>query len=315
MSHHFIVPANENGVSLDATIASDIGLAMNKPFDFQDVFLFSHGWWTNATQAMQGYNRFTIEFSSLIRSTPGLANLPVLSIGVHWPSTLSEDQLSLLNYAEALSFFTMEKRADTVGDNCAYALLKLVLNAYTEGPLRIHLVGHSFGCKVVCSALQQLAVASAAEPIPDGVSLDVALMQAAFDNDELEPTSDYGSVAGIPGLRMLITHSDGDTALSSLYPTAHRLVHLFHSVQPALGNAGPTQGVVDAFNGVRNIDVGPDFVVDSQQPLTDRLVVANLTSLHEAHPESSTRFSGHHTDVFRAEVYRLLASFFLSARA
>jgi hypothetical protein len=310
MSHHFIVPTNENGISLDPDIGNDIGLALGKPFGFTDVFLYSHGWWTNAVRAMQGYNRFTIEFSAQFRSAPALTALPTLSIGIHWPSTLTEDQFSLLNYAEALSFFTMEKRADTVGENCGHALLKFVLGASPAVPRRVHLLGHSFGAKLVCKALQKLAEESATAPIPDGVRFDVVLIQAAFDNDELESAKDYGGVATLPGLRLLVTRSDRDRALSSLYPKAHQLAHLFHSIQPALGASGPSAPTIKQFGGARSLDVGPDFDPAAGGPLTERLIVANLTALHEAHPENDDAHSGHHSDIFLGEIYKLLAAFF-----
>ncbi len=35
--------------------------------------------------------------------------------GLHWPSVLTEDLQSVLNYAEALTYFTMRERADGVG--------------------------------------------------------------------------------------------------------------------------------------------------------------------------------------------------------
>src|SRR5262249_37699273 len=242
MSHHFIVSTNENGLSLDANIGKDIGLAMARPLGFSHVSVYSHGWWTDAIGAMQGYNRFTIEFSAQFRSVAALAALPTLNIGVHWPSTLSENQFSLLNYAQALSFFTMEKRADTVGENCGHALLKFILSARPPGALHVHLVGHSFGCKVVCNALQALVDNSATEPIPDDVVFDVTLIQAAFDNDLLAADKDYTGLADLPGLRLLVTRSDGDRALGTLYPAAHRLAHLFGNVQPALGSSGPAAG-------------------------------------------------------------------------
>src|SRR5436305_15018960 len=98
---------------------------------------------------MQDYNRFTIEFSRFFRAQQALRALPVLSIGLHWPSMLSENQLDLRNYLQALSFYSMEKRADAVGENAGYALLQFVLAARAAAaPLRLHLLGHSFGCKV-----------------------------------------------------------------------------------------------------------------------------------------------------------------------
>jgi hypothetical protein len=306
-----MVPTNENGLSLDPNIGNDIGLAMKAPFSFTQVSLYSHGWWTDAVGAMQGYNRFTIEFSAQFRSAAALAGLQTLNIGIHWPSTLTEDQLSLLNYAQALSFFTMEKRADTVGQNCGHALLKFLLDTRPPGPgpLHVHLFGHSFGCKVVCKALQALVDDSAIDPIPNGVVFDVALIQAAFDNDLLAADKDYAGVASIPGLRLLITRSDGDRALGTLYPMAHRLAHLFGSVQPALGSKGPATGVAAQFGGSAAVTVDPGFDPDAAGLPADRLIVADLSPLHAAHPKNNDPHSGHHSDIFHTEIYRLLAAF------
>lgn len=309
MSHHFIVPTNENGLSLDPQIGSDIALAMGGQFGFRDVFLYSHGWWTNAVGAMQGYNRFTIEFSAQFRAAAPLAGLQTLSIGIHWPSTLTEDQFSLLNYAEALSFFTMEKRADSVGQNCGHALLKFVLGGHGAGPLRMRLVGHSFGCKVVCSALRALA-GEVGGALPPGVRFDVALIQAAFDSDELADGKDYAELPGIPGLRFLVTRSNGDRALGELYPRAHQMAHLFRNVQPALGFAGPAPAVAARLGGQAAVAVGPDYDPGPGGLPADRLLVADLTPLHDAHPEGNAPHSGHHSDIFYPELYKLLGAFF-----
>jgi hypothetical protein len=312
MSHHFIVPTNENGMSLDQYIAADLTAAMRAPFQFNHVFLFSHGWWTNSIRAMEGYNRFTIEFSRFFRSIPGLTGLPTLSVGIHWPSTLTEDEVSVENYFQALSFYTMETRADGVGQNAGYSFLRLLLDA-REGqaaPLNIHLLGHSFGAKVVCAALERLVEQQATNPLPANVTFDLALLEAAFDNDELEPQNEYGSLGGnLPGLRVLVTHSDQDTALSGLYPAAHRLARLLGKSKPALGFAGPSEGVVDLFGKPKAIDVAPGFTAKPAD-LPGRLIVADLTPLHTANPDNAVRFSGHHSDVFYSEIYALLSAFY-----
>jgi hypothetical protein len=309
MSHHFIVPANENGVLLDQTIGTDVETALDPVLGFNDVFLFSHGWWTDAIRAMEGYNRFTIEFSQFFRSRQELRALQVLSIGLHWPSMLSENQLDLLNYFQALSFYTMEKRADSIGENAAYALLRTLLQARSaNAPLRLHLLGHSFGCKVVCRALQRLADAGA---LPANTTCDMVLLQAAFDNNKLEPDQDYGKVlTGYPGLRLLITTSAEDSALGNLYPTAHRLVHLFGTVQPALGHDGPTEAVVAEADGATRIVVGPNFDPSAAGDLSGRLVVADLTPLHQANTDWAGGRSGHHSDIFHKEIYALLVAFY-----
>jgi hypothetical protein len=261
---------------------------------------------------MEGYNRFTIEFSRFFRSIPALTGLPTLSVGIHWPSTLTEDEVSVENYFQALSFYTMEKRADGVGQNAAYTLLRLILDARQghSAPLNIHLLGHSFGAKVVCSGLERLVEQQGANPIPGNVTFDLALLEAAFDNDELEPQNEYGRLAGdLPGLRVLVTHSDEDSALSGLYPAAHRLARLVGKSKPALGFAGPSGAVVDLFGGFKAVGVGPAFVAKPAD-LPGRLIVADLTALHAANPDNAVRFSGHHSDIFYAEIYTLLSAFY-----
>lgn len=79
MSPHFILPSNENGLNLDADSGNDIILGMEKQVGFNRVFIFAHGWWTNAVRALQCYNRFTIEFSAKFRSAVPLNGLPTLS--------------------------------------------------------------------------------------------------------------------------------------------------------------------------------------------------------------------------------------------
>jgi hypothetical protein len=315
VSHHFLVAANENGMILDQFISGDVKTAVgaDAPFQFRHVFLFSHGWWTNAIHAMEGYNRFTIEFSRYFRQmVPALLNLPVLSLGIHWPSTLSEDEISVVNYFQALSFYTMEKRADTVGVNAAYTLLRGVLDAAPRGqtPLRIFLLGHSFGAKVVCSALERLVRDAGAALTPDRVAFVVALLEAAFDNDEFEAPNDYGRLpAALPGLRLLVTRSAGDQALCDFYPKAHRLARLLGKIKPALGCAGPSAGTAAAFGGATAVAVGPGFTATAAQ-LQGRLVVADLSPLHQANPKNAVPLAGHHVDMYYPEIYCLLSAFF-----
>src|SRR5262249_41335924 len=162
MAHFFLVPVNENGIITDQYISNDLSKAMSDPLGFSDVSFYSHGWWTSATRAMQDYTRFTIEFARVVRAlAKSLAadeQPPVpLGIGVHWPSMLSEDSGAITNWFQATSFYTMEKRSDTVGEHAGYLLLRELFEADTP-PRRLNVIGHSFGCKVVLSALQEVAI-------------------------------------------------------------------------------------------------------------------------------------------------------------
>ena len=72
------------------------------------------------------------------------------------------------------------------------------------------------------------------------------------------------------------------------------------------------QTVTNQFGGMTPIDVDPGF---SRQTVTgcagSRLVVADLTGIHRDpnNPYKADVFSGHHSDIFRSEVYDLIAGF------
>jgi len=315
MSHFFMIPANENGIVLDNYLVEDVRTALAAPFNFTDVFLYSHGWWTDASRAMQDYNRFTIGFAQLVRIIASAnPNAPLkadsLGIGVHWPSMLSEDTGSILNRLEAATFYTMEKRADNIGENAGYMILRSLFEGSTH-PRRLNLVGHSFGCKVILSLLQE--VAQDGIQCPQNVTLNVVLLQAATDDNHLETGDAYGMVSSaFPNLRLLVTVSQEDLALKVAYPAAH-IVNLFRGTQDrqALGFAGPTSKVVDQFGGKTQIDVNPGFVRQTVTGCRGRLVLADLTGIHRDpnNPYKPDPFSGHHSDIFRSEIYDLIAGF------
>src|SRR5438552_18171177 len=91
MSHFLLLPTNENGLILDPDAKNELMSLANVPFDFNDFFIYSHGWWTDATRAMSDYNRFSVEFAKVIRTDLGTAVTPALATGSHWPSSLSDD--------------------------------------------------------------------------------------------------------------------------------------------------------------------------------------------------------------------------------
>ena len=309
MSQQFIIPTNENGAILDPHVASNIGLALSGPVPVTDVFIASHGWWTNATEAMASYARFSAEFSHELRQRQDLAGIETLTLALHWPSTLTEDSWSPLNYLEALTFFTMQRRADAVGEAAGQVLLKLLLQLCPSPgrPMpRLHLIGHSFGCRVVARAIECLA---RDHDVPAGVTIDVALLQAAFDNDQLELAKDYTGVADVA--RCLVTYSRLDLALCELYPKANLVAHLLTKRKLALGALGPRAACYLHFGGeVWQTSIGPGWQPDPSDCARYRLAIAELDPLHAACPELNQPHTGHHSDIFRPEIYRLLSEFF-----
>jgi hypothetical protein len=83
-----------------------------------------------------------------------------------------------------------------------------------------------------------------------------------------------------------------------------------------LGCVGPTQTIIGQFNGMTRIDVNPGF---ARQTIVgcagSRLVVADLTGIHRDpnNPYKADAFSGHHSDIFRPEIYDLIAGFVFGA--
>jgi hypothetical protein len=331
MAQEFLIITDENGNILDKNIQRNVNTAMGPEFDFHDVFVYSHGWWTSAARATAAYNRFSIELARTLLSLGAPFDPSGFGMGIHWPSMLSQNATSILNMAEAMSYFGMGTRANAVGSNAGFALVRLVTAASPQAPLHMHLLGHSFGCRVVCMALQRLVEKGIAETL-NNISIDLVLLQAAFNNDELEdkPIADYRNVlGGLPGkLRTLVTISQLDKALHVAYPAAERLANLFHRGAPALGAAGPSPGMVAQFPGSdpNPIPIVPGFNFAGAPLLGDQnLVVADLTPVHQADDADFRKnsglgpfeyeFAGHHSDIFLQEIYNLLAAFLFKTKA
>lgn len=329
MSNYLTIPINENGIVVDANIDDLIKAAMSKSFSFSDIYIYSHGWSLDATRMMEWYNRFSIEFNKrIIDRTASQSNAfsepPAphgLGVGIHWPSMISEDASNLLDYLQQLTFYTMEKRADSVGTHGVYSVLRLILqspNLQQLPKVRIYLIGHSFGCKVVSSALEQIYqdVKGGVFTMPSNVSMNVVLLQAAFSADELDAQGCYADIERLH-LRLLITHSDLDKACGKWFDDAHLNINFFHSPNQgrrALGAVGPTQTTKDAMGGADFVEVASGFDAQAMKALTQRLIDANLTPVHRAHdqanPSSNDKWSGHHSDIFIPEIYNMIAGFF-----
>ena len=321
MSHYITVPLNENGVISDEYIQDELKVVCTQRFGITDVFLYSHGWWTSAVAALADYNRFSVNFADKTLEIaaiepPPLARLrqtKAFGVGLHWPSMLSEDTGSLLNKLEAMSFYTMEKRADTIGHHGLYAIIRMAVEAnQADGPpLRFHFLGHSFGCKVVCAALQEIAD-DEIKGVTNALDISVVLIQAAFEDDAMEVGEEYASLSSDKfKARMLITRSDLDIALQKQFKLA-KTVNIFarNRDRVALGAAGPTDAVKQLFGGCYDLTINPGFKHGDFKPQGKRLVCADITPLHKAntaYPADS--FTGHHSDINITELYDLLAAF------
>lgn len=324
MSHFLTIPINENGIIFDTDMDSVVQEAIAvQPFGFDDVYVYSHGWSTDANRALDEYNRFSVDFTKRLLqlgpAVPPIFKQPPrdsLSVGIHWPSEITEDSTSPLNALQLFTFYTMEHRADQVGRNAVYAMLRLMLTARAGSgrPLRFALLGHSFGCKVICSALQDLQtdIADGTIAVEPGTRFNAVLLEPATDNNNLEPGDIYGSVSEIANLRMLTTKSSLDLALTEWFVAAGKVANLFRSPRQALGASGPTQPTIDAFGGSTPVTIDTGFTAADAAGFRSRLVVADLSPVHAARKTAglySGGFSGSHSDINFDEVYYLVSGF------
>ncbi|MBY0508471.1 MAG: hypothetical protein K2X03_31460 [Bryobacteraceae bacterium] len=130
----------------------------------------------------------------------------------------------ILGGLRQLSFWTMKKRARTVGEQ---GMHRFIAELMTSTPARIHLMGHSFGCIVTASIL---GGPNGQRPLPRAVN-SVALVQGAFSLWSFAEPGRVPNSAG-PGYfqkvigshavsgPLLTTQSRFDIAVGTFYPAA-----------------------------------------------------------------------------------------------
>ena len=319
------IPANENGMVLDASLNVVVKTAIaTDPFGFEDVYIYSHGWSTNAETASIDYDVFSIGLTRRLLQVQKAGPLPKppkpsLELGIHWPSEITEDPNSPLTDLQLFTYYTMEHRANAVGKNLVYSVLRMALQVRGVQGLRFVLLGHSFGCKVVCAALQDIYtdIANGTIAVDKETAWRVVLLEPATDWDNLEENDIYGNIGKFNNVRLLMTTSQLDKALTFWYPKASVVANLFHGANPtpALGAAGPSPATISYFvpgGNPAKIDVLSGFSMNDSLQLNSKLVIANLTAAHQARTSAglySGGISGSHSDIYFDEIYNLVGGF------
>ncbi len=226
-------------------------LAVNTLPLTQDLFVMAHGWNSDMNSARGLYRNFFTQFSRTLGTyaAPGVTSRQCAVMGILWPSEKYVDAslipggaAGILGSTEMLlrdtTYHLMKDRAGIVGRGGVASMLDGVQSAFPG--IRIHLAGHSFGCRVIASA-----AAATAKPVAS-----MTLLQAAFSHNSFSP--DYDSTHQPGGFRdvvtgrkcegpMLITHSVNDEALGLCYPIASRILRQNSS---SIGDAGDLYGAL-----------------------------------------------------------------------
>ncbi|ULR49539.1 serine-threonine protein kinase [Streptomyces deccanensis] len=203
------------------------------------------------------------------------------------------------------TYFAMKRRAGTVGERGLGPLLGRL--ARTSPQVRVHLVGHSFGARLVSFALRGL---------PEGVHSvkSVTLLQAAFSHYAFAARlpHDTGSSGVLSGQQkrvdgpLVCCHSKHDSALGTIYPLASRMAGdartvLGLSVNSLLGRKWGALGYggVQAVKGTRSFKLAD--ALTAQLPTTGCVNIdASAVVKRGGAP------SGAHSDICHRELARVV---------
>ncbi|GGR40338.1 serine-threonine protein kinase [Streptomyces netropsis] len=146
------------------------------------------------------------------------------------------------------SYYTMKRRAGTVGERGLGPALGVLARSAPD--LRIHLVGHSFGARLMAFGLRGL---------PDEATVSsLTLLQGAFSHYAFSSRLpfDTGRGGALKGAYrrvrgpVVCVHSRHDTALGVMYPLASRLARDADSV---LGVDNTRWGAM-GYDGIQSVD-------------------------------------------------------------
>jgi hypothetical protein len=223
---------------------------------------------------------------------------------VGWLKHLRRDATGIIaNILNLFAYNEMKIRAGVVG----VGLADQVLNPWVAAGKRVHLVGHSFGGRLMTAATAAV----------DGKISNLTVLEGAFSHNALSIDPDgpingaFKSVidnAKVDG-RITTAHSDHDKSLWIAYPLASRAFRDTYSLglaaplEPVFGGPTDRYGAIGA-NGPQNLTIGV------------HLLNFNGTSLPELKPgvnvPDCTSFVASHSDVWKQGSAYIVAAGLLS---
>ncbi|MEK7372169.1 MAG: hypothetical protein AAB265_12025 [candidate division NC10 bacterium] len=206
--------------------------------------------------------------------------------------------------AHALSFWMMKRRAGEVGERVGREHLGPLLARLGDSGPRLHLIGHSFGAKVLTSAvLAGLA--------PRSLTLLLAAFSAFAFAEEVPGTDRPGHYRPLLSERrvsgpIVVLHSAHDRALGSIYPAVTGAGQIDRAPNP--GRLGHVREVVAAsalgFAGARGV-LAPQFdLVEVQRTGLPRQPVINVNASKVV--RDSQWLLGAHRDIYHPEIATLV---------
>lgn len=162
---------------------------------------------------------------------------------------ISGPRAAVARFLNQLTYYEMKNRAGIVGR----ALNKGVLSKLAlQQQIRLHLVGHSFGARLVTAAANDLP------SIPNLEFFSLTLLQGAFSHNGLAEiirpglAGAFPKVVGKPTGPICITHTHNDLACTLAYALASRLSR---DISKGIGDANDEFGAMGA-NGPQHLKAG-----------------------------------------------------------
>jgi hypothetical protein len=224
----------------------------------------------------------------------------------------------LLAPLRQLSFWTMKKRARVCGETGGHRLVTAIRAAGGDG-VRIHLMGHSFGCIVVASMLRGTDLShplrvSSAMLVQGALSLWSFAAQLPDDESAagwFRPVLDSQRIIG----PLVVTTSRFDSAVGSLYPLAAGAAGQVAYETSSPTAELPTYGALGAF-GARGARVDAEARALALGDVTAdyALVPGHVYNVNgDAVIRTGGGLSGAHSDIAHGEVGHLFWNAVLAA--
>jgi hypothetical protein len=205
----------------------------------------------------------------------------------------SGPKAAIARFLNLLTYFEMKKRAGVVGVSLARQVLATLA---PDRAVQLHLVGHSFGARLVTAAANQFVIASKLD------FFSLTLLQGAYSHNGMANIGAFPGVVGKPKGPIVITHTHNDLACTLAYAIASRLSR---DTTQDIGDAQDEFGAMGA-NGPQKLDAAvlePEDTNQTFKPKRQKVnrILADAFILKTAEVDA-------HNNVANATCGRLLAS-------
>lgn len=272
-----------------------------------DLVFFVHGWNKNPSSAESDYQDFLCRFHAHL--PVGIGNEKraggLVVVGIFWPSTVTNGEHDPL-LLKPISYYRMRDRADHIAKEGFAPLLdeltRIIMNT-GRSPVRLQLIGHSFGGRMIVRAMETLQDEGKLVPLLQAVrSVDVVLLNAAIPPERFEWLSNAVARAREQKAPARFTEDTNSYLFNvhSLNDTANRILFRIASVfndDPATCAAGACG--VPAYATLCVDDSGQIRNADSQ---------TGAVSPFNAWNVDATRIVFDHTDIYKGRVAALIST-------